>query len=180
MATRTAFTLEQLAGLPEDGMLHELDEGELIAKTKPARNHGRCQARIAYFLNGFVLPNRAGEVQTESGFVLGRDPEILRGPDVAFVRAERLIGIPDDGWPELAPDLVVEVVSPSETASQINRKVRQFLAAGSQSVWVVYPDTRSVDVFESTGQHRVMKIGGTLTTPALPGFELTVAAIFED
>jgi len=148
--------------------------------TRPVRKHGRCQARLLRKIGNFVADHNLGEVSTESGYVLARSPDVLRGPDVAFVRAERLIGIPDDGWPELAPDLVVEVVSPSETASQIHRRVRQFLAAGSQSVWVVYPDTQTVDVFESTGQHRVMEIGGTLTTPALPGFELTVAAIFED
>ena len=179
MATQVAFTLEQLARLPEDDLLHEIDEGELITMTRPVSRHGKYQARIAHFLLSFTRPNRVGQVFSESGFVLDRYPDILRGPDVAFVSAARLIGVPDDGWPELAPDLVIEIVSPSETARQIDRKVRQFLAAGSQSVWVVYPDSRSVHVFEPN-RFAVVEHTGTLTTPALPGFELPVAAIFED
>lgn len=179
MAAQVAFTLEQLARLPEDETRYEIDEGKLIALPIPVRRHGRCQARLAQLLLNFVTASCSGEVYLSTGFVLQRDPDTLRGPDVAFVSASRCFAAPDDVWPEFSPDLVIEVISPSETAREMDRKVRQYLAAGSQTVWVVYPDSRSVHVFEPN-HFAVVEQTGTLTTPVLPGFELSVAAIFED
>lgn len=121
-----------------------------------------------------------GRVITESGFVLRRNPDILRGPDVAFIRKERLTNVSESGWGEMGPDLAVEIVSPSGTARQIDRKVHQYRAAGTLAVWVVYPDTKSVHVFQPGGNARVVEIDGTLSSPeALPGFQVAVREIFE-
>lgn len=180
MATTATITLEELARMPDDGFLHEIDEGQLIVMTRPNFRHGVIQANIVGMLREHVRRNKLGRVLSESGFILGKRPEILRGPDVAFVRADRLHEVPEDGWAEMGPDLVVEIVSPSDTARQIDRKVHQYLAAGTLSVWVVYPDTKSVHVFEPGGIARVVEIDGTLTSPqALPGFEVVVREIFE-
>ncbi len=179
MATTAAFTLDQLARMPEDGLRHELDAGELLVMTRPNSKHGIYQARISRMLGNHVSENRLGEIVTESGFILSRDPEVLRGPDVAFVRTERVAALPEEGWADFAPDLVVEIVSPSDTARQIDRKIHQYLAAGTLTVWVVYPETRSVHVYAANGALQVIEFDGLLTSTALPGFELPVRDIFE-
>ncbi|MEO8100669.1 MAG: Uma2 family endonuclease [Acidobacteriota bacterium] len=180
MATTAAFTLEQLARMPEDGLRHELDAGELLVMTRPNSRHGALQAELIRILGDHVRRNKLGRIYSESGFILGRNPEILRGPDVAFVRQDRLPQVPDDGWAELGPDLVVEIVSPSDTARQIDRKVHQYLAAGTLAIWIVYPDTKSVHVFEPAGAARMVESHDLLSSPqALPGFEIRVAEIFQ-
>jgi Uma2 family endonuclease len=180
MATTAATTLEELARMPEDGLRHEIDAGELLVMTRPNSKHGIYQARIARLLGNYVYAHRLGEVLTESGFILGRRPDILRGPDIAFVRTERVASLPEEGWAEFAPDLAIEIVSPSETARQIDRKVHQFLAAGVLAMWIVYPETKSVHIFEPQGVLRVVEFEGVVSSPsALPGFELSVRGIFE-
>jgi Uma2 family endonuclease len=166
--------------MPEDGLRHEIDAGELLVMTRPNSRHGAIQINIGGILREFVKRNRLGRVYSESGFILSRNPEILRGPDVAFVRNERLHEIPETGWGELGPDLVVEIVSPSDTALQMDRKVHQYLAAGTRAIWLVYPETQSVHIFEPQGVARVIESDGFASSPgALPGFELPVREIFE-
>lgn len=180
MATTAAITLEELARMPDDGQRHEIDEGELIVMTRPNLRHGIIQVNVAGILREHVRRHGLGRVITESGFVLRRNPDTLRGPDVAFVRKERLTNVLETGWAEMGPDLAVEIVSPSDTARQIDRKVHQYLAAGTLAVWVVYPDTKSVHVFEPGGNARVVEVDGTLSSPAaLPGFHVAVSEIFE-
>jgi Uma2 family endonuclease len=181
MATQVAFTVEQLARMPENGVRHEIDRGELIEMTLPNRRHGRLQVRLAYLLAKFLNGLKLGELISESGFVLGQDPDVLRGPDLAFVRAERLAGVPDTGWIPFAPDLAIEIISPSESARDIDRKVHQYLGAGTQAVWVVYPDTQSIHVFEPGGVARIVE-GGTMleSQGALPGFAIAANTIFEE
>jgi len=180
MPATVGVSLEELARMPDDGLRHEIDEGELLAMTRPSSRHGALQIRLGRLIDEFVTRNRLGRTFSESGFILQRDPDILRGPDVAFVRAERLAEVPEDGWPEFGPDLAIEIVSPSDTARQIDRKVHQYLAAGTRAVWIVYPDTRSIHVYEPQGVARVVGLDGMISSPAaLPGLELPVQAIFE-
>ena len=180
MATTAAITLEELARMPEDGLRHELDAGELLVMTRTNSRHGALQTRMIWLIYEFVRRGGLGRVFSESGFILGRNPEILRGPDVAYVRKERLQEVPDDGWAEMGPDLVVEIVSSSDTARQMDRKVHQYLAAGTRAVWLVYPDTESVHVFEAHGVARIVERDGVLgSAVALPGFEIRVSEIFE-
>jgi Uma2 family endonuclease len=166
--------------MPEDGVRHEVDEGELLVMTRPNYRHGRVQSNLIRILGGHAHHHKLGDVVSESGFILGRNPDILRGPDVAFVRAERVPEVPDEGWAEFGPDLAIEIVSPSDTARQIDRKVHQYLAAGTRAVWIVYPDTQSVQIFEPNGVARVIEAEGLLASPhALPGFEVRAGEIFE-
>jgi Uma2 family endonuclease len=180
MAAQVAFTLEQLAQMPDDGRLHEIDQGVLIEMTRPNSRHGELQANMIGLLREYVRRHRLGKVYTESGCVLARNPDTLRGPDAAFVRNERLKDVPKDGWAPFGPDLVVEIVSPSDTARQIDRKVHQYLDAGTRAVWIVYPDTQSVWICEPGGQGRRIEGDAVLSSPnALPGFEISVKEIFE-
>lgn len=180
MATTANITLEDLARIPDDGLRHEIDAGELLAMTRPKLIHGFVQTNLAAILREFVRQNKLGRVVTEAGFILARNPDILRGPDVAFIRAQNVDRSSVNGWAEFAPDLAIEIVSPSDTARQIDRKVHQYLHAGTRAVWIVYPDTQSIHVYEPNGIARVIEVNGTVSSPtALPGFELPVRSIFE-
>jgi Uma2 family endonuclease len=105
----------------------------------------------------------------------------MRGPDVSYVRPERIpeTGVPEGFW-ALAPDLAVEIVSPSETADEVREKARDYLAAGTSQVWTIYPRTREVVVHTSDGLSRTYDEDATLSFPDfLPGFVCAVAELFE-
>jgi len=179
MATKTLMTLEEFERLPSDaGVVYELDEGELVSMTFPMPKHARVQRALLVELDAFLKRSPLGEVLLETGYLLSSDPPTLRGPDLGVVRAGRTID--PEARIEGAPDLAVEIVSPSDTASGLLRKVQQYLASGAHTVWVVYPDNGQVHVFESGGQTRVLRREDVLTEPdLLPGFSLPVAALFE-
>jgi Uma2 family endonuclease len=176
MATKTLLTAEQFEQLPDDGMRHELDEGELVSMPPPMGRHGKVQGKTFSVLLSFVSPRSLGEVFVETGFRLGRDT--VRGPDVSFIRAERAAALDLDTRFECAPDLAVEVISPSETASDIAHKVSQYLRAGAL-VWVLYPDDSTVHVFEPSKNGRILEAEDLLEAPSLlPGFSIRVSELF--
>ena len=176
MATQTLLTVEQFAALPDDGLKHELDEGELLSMPPSQLRHGRCLVKLAHLLLGFVESNSLGLVAADAGFQLSGDT--LRAPDIAFIGKERAATLDIEGRPHGAPDLAVEIVSPSDTASDLLRKVRQYLQAGARSVWVVYPEEREVHIHQAGGI-RILRDADTLSEPdLLPGFSTPVNAIF--
>jgi len=179
MASKTLMTLEEFERLSsDDGVIYELDEGELVSMTFPMPKHARIQRALLLELGAFLKQRPVGEVLLDTGYLLSADPPTLRGPDVGFVRTGRKVD--PDARIQGAPDLAVEVVSPSDTASALLRKVQQYLRSGAHTVWVVYPDNAQVHVFESGGETRVLNRDDVLTEPdLLPGFSLPLAALFE-
>jgi Uma2 family endonuclease len=176
MATKTLLTVEQFEQLPDDGTRHELDEGELIVMPSPFGQHGQIQGEMCSILRNFIRPRSLGLIFVETGFRLSHDT--VRGPDVSFIRAERASGLDLKKRFECAPDLAIEIISPSETATEIAHKVRQYLQAGS-AVWVVYPDDRTVHVFETSKNARVLEADDLLEAPALlSGFSIRVSELF--
>ncbi len=162
----------------------DLVEGELVIMPKPGGQHGVVTFEVGRQIGNHVKANRLGWVTAaETGYILERNPDgrdTVRGLDVGFVRMERA----PDGLPvglvPFAPDMTVEVISPTNEAADMNKKVLQLLAAGTQLVWVIYPETRTVMVHQPD---RVAMLGadGTLDGgDVLPGFSLPVAALFED
>src|SRR4051812_3778014 len=117
------MTAEELYALPDDGKKYELVNGQLRVSEPPGASHGYLQMRLGSRLEQFVSAQRLGVVLAESGVVLRRGPDTVRGPDIWFVARERIVnGLPDvylDG----APDLAVEVVSPSDSAFEVAEKV---------------------------------------------------------
>lgn len=184
MATRqmtTLMTAEDLLALPDDDKQYELVEGELIEMSPSSRHHSRDGQRIATRLGVFVEDHDLGEVHgADGGFILSRDPDTVRSPDVAFVRKERLVELDDEGFLPLAPDLSVEVVSPSNTINEMSRKVQEYLSAGTSIVWVVEPLRRQVAVHTREPIVRIYRDGDTLDGgDVLPGFTLSVTYIFD-
>jgi len=183
MATRESgagrrITLEEFRRLPESShFLHEVSGGLLVREPRPGRTHGTAVMLLGRQLTDFALEH-GGIVTTETGFVLGEEPLILRGPDLAYVRSDPAPYGERDGYIAGAPDLAVEVVSPTNTAADIQEKVLQYLEAGCAEVWVVHPKTRSVVTHPATGEGRILWEADTLTSPVLPGLEIPVREVF--
>lgn len=113
------------------------------------------------------------------GFVLRRDPDRVRSPDVWFLSHERLKEVTREGFYEGAPDLAVEVVSPGEEAEGVLAKVLDYLEAGAKAVWLVYPELKAVEVYGRGGEGRLLRAHEVLEGgEALPGFRLPLEALF--
>ena len=177
------LTAEDLYDLPDDGRhRYELVDGRLVVSEPPGMTHGGITVNFAMLLGTFVRQHRLGRVYGEAGYVLRRGPDTVRGPDVSFVRADRL---PPRGrahrFYEGAADLVVEIVSPGDRAGELARKVAGYLAAGTALVWVVYPEIRTVVAHRPDGTARVHGEDDTLHGgDVLPGFAVRVAELFPE
>ena len=179
MVATGLMTIEELEQLPDDGYRYTLIRGVLYRMPPPKPCHGRITTTVAGYLRSFVAEHRLGIVSSNSGFVLARDPDVLLGPDVAFVRADRLP--PDeDRYPDLAPDLAVEILSPSNTGPDVEDKIREYLAAGVPLIWLVDPRRRTVRVRAADGTDHLLTEADELDGgDVLPGFRLPVARLFE-
>jgi Uma2 family endonuclease len=144
--------------------------------------HGRIAARIAGRLFAFVEANRLGVTYAaETGFMLRRAPDTVRAPDAAFVSSARLATIlaPSQGYLQGAPDLAVEVMSPSDRSAKVSEKIEEWLAAGCRAVVVLDPATRSAAIHRSGGGLERLDPGAALTLPdVLPGWSVSLGDIF--
>ena len=176
------ITAEEFAQMPAppDGSRQELVRGAIETMGRPGFRHGKINFRIAKILDKHVEPNRLGHVVPETGVVTERGPDTVRGPDVAFWSAEK---VPLDqepaGYPDAVADLCVEVLSPRQDRKKIFEKVREYLWAGVRLVWVVDPEDRTVTVYRSPEEGRLLHEGATLSgEDVLPGFSVSVAEFF--
>ncbi|HLZ71046.1 MAG TPA: Uma2 family endonuclease [Dehalococcoidia bacterium] len=173
------FTVEDVEHLACEGEEYELIRGELIAVSLRGRLHGRVAGATFMPLYLHVIQNDAGEVYQGVGFILHRDPDVLLGPDVSFVRAERLRDAGEDGFLPLVPDLAVEVISPTERRAKIERKIAEYRAAGVPLLLILRPRQRTVTVYEPDRPPRTLREDDTLDGGSvLPGFTLPVREIF--
>lgn len=157
MASAAAVEVEQrtaddLLALPDDGRRHELVEGVLRTTTPAGARHGRTAARLLLRVGAHAETHDLGVVlAAETGLVLSREPDTVRAPDLAFVRAEHAAALETPGFAALAPDLVAEVVSPGDRASEVTSKALAWTDAGVLVVWVVDPQSRVVTVHDGAG-----------------------------
>jgi len=162
----------------EETTCYELDEGELIETPSPTIEHNEIRYRIHRGLRDFSRVQHLGYVTGETDFLLG--PDTVRRPDVAFMTTAHLQRIdvkrsPVDG----APALAVEVISPSNFAQDTIKKIHQYLAAGSELVWIFYPPLKMIAVHDHSGSHELTQ--RFLEAEKLfPGFKLSLAGIFDD
>ena len=173
MAVATKLTWEEFEKLPDDGWHHELLEGEHIALAPPRFDHSEIADRILTLLRR----QTERKAYMEAGYRLGADSWVQ--PDVSIPSLAQLAGPRPGGYLQGAPDLAVEVVSPSETATILHRKIGRLLSAGAAEVWVIYPEAREVQVFRGSVSE-TRHAGDIITTPVLPDWQANVAAFFED
>ena len=180
MSTKTLISVAEFDRLVEpDELRYELDEGELIEMTRPRVGHNRVVMRMTQIFLQYLLKHPVGELFTPDNlFVLG--PATKRAPDLSFILADRASKIDPSKDVQGAPDLAIEVLSPSDKAAAMRRKVKQYFAAGARTVWLVYPASREVEVWESAaGPGRVLGANDMLEArDLLPGFSCRVNSLF--
>jgi len=158
----------------------ELVRGEVIEYMSPGGLQGGFSLGIGALLRTFAR-STGGYAGVEAGFLLERNPDVVRLPDVSFVCAEHIpdTGIPETFWPQ-APDVAVEVISPSELAEDIQNKVTLYLQAGTEQVWTVYPRGRIVVIHTADNLARTLHSTDTLRGfGVLEGFQTPISAFFE-
>ncbi len=175
------MTAEDLFWLSNDGKRRELVKGELREMPPASGRHGIYGGRLQVYLGHHVLTQKLGEVfLAETGFTIARAPDTVRGPDIAFVSQNRLPDPLPDGYLPLAPDLAVEVVSPNDTKREVMDKIGEWLDAGVRLVWVVEFRKRTITVYRSRQQVRVLTEGDMLEGgDVVPGFSLPVRVVFD-
>ena len=179
---RLLVTAEELFQLPNDGYKYELVEGKLISMAPTGGKHGKVTARLTWLLAEYVEAHDLGVIcGAETGFILQRTPDRVRAPDVSFVAKARIpaTGEPETYWP-FAPDLAVEVVSPSDRFADIEAKGGEYFQAGTQLVWVIDPGSRSIFVYRSAQGVRTLGEAEELSGEnVLPGFACWVSRCFD-
>ena len=178
------WTAADLLALVDDEHRYELVRGDLIMMSPASPVQGRYATRLAHALYDYVDAHDLGEVYTaEPGFALQSEPEeTVRAPDVAFVREERIPPPAEESgfWP-IAPDLAVEIISPSETADAVQDKVQDYLAAGVRLIWLVYPKTKTVVAYQSATQIRQLGLEENLEGgDVIPGFRYALKDLFRE
>lgn len=176
------MSLDEYYAYHPDDRRYELQAGFVLAEPHPGVEHGRVCTRLASLLDGFVRPRSLGFVFTgETGYLLSHEPPTVLIPDVGFVSFERgrahlRSSSPFPG----APDLAVEVLSPSNRPAEMHGKVADYLAAGCRLVWVVDPKRETVAAYRTLLSPVLLGPGDPLEGgDVLPGFSVLVKELFE-
>ena len=177
--TERQLTGEEVLALGDIGP-YELVEGRLVRMSPTKHRHGKYEVRIAKILSSFVDDRQLGEVQGgEVGIYTHRNPDTVRAADVLFISKERLAKANPDSFLDVAPELVVEIVSPDDRWSDIRQKLREYFSVGVLLVLVVEPEERVITAYRSPAEAREFTVGDTLTLEdILPGFSVPEADVF--
>ncbi len=182
-AAQKLITAEEFRKMPDpsNGSSLELVRGELVTMPPAGFEHGDIQLGIGSLLRGFVRPRKLGRVVVESGLITERNPDTVRGPDISFWSAKRLpLRKRPRGYPTVAADLCVEILSPGDRWKVIRAKLEEYFGRGVRMVWVVNPADRTVTVYRSPSKGTVLHEDETLGgEDVLPGFSCSVAELFE-
>jgi Uma2 family endonuclease len=174
MATKTLMTVEEFAQMnPPETEDYELVEGELIPLPSATPTHGLICENVSVLIGVYLRGNRIGRMLGEVDCRVAEDT--IRRPDRSILLSARLEQIDPRKVPiPFAPDIAVEVLSPSEIAMDVNRKIREYLAAGSTEVWILDYDNGEVFVHTKAGI-RLLAGNDALESPLLPGFAVPVS-----
>jgi Uma2 family endonuclease len=166
---------------PENQGRHfELVRGEVVEMSRPGELHGVVCGNVAWVLGNYVRQRGRGRVlPNDSGVILERDPDTVRGPDVAFFDDVRPYDQLNPKWCEGAPVLAVEVLSPNDRIGKVTQRINEFLRAGTRLVWLLDPDARDVTVYRPGQNPQVFETNQELTgEDVLPDFRCLVADFF--
>lgn len=178
------LTYEDYLALPEIEGRYDIIDGELILMSPaPTSLHQRVLLQLTLRLGPFVLERQLGEIYfAPLDIVIRRRPLRTRQPDLMFIRAERVDAIVKD-MIEGAPDLVVEILSPGNTRTQIEKKLKDYASIGVSECWIVSPEARTIEVLRLTKKgwkrQAIYGLGDKLTSSLLPGFSLNVSESFD-
>lgn len=173
-------TAEELLQEPLNQFHYELVKGELREMPAAGAGHGSTGMKLVAPLGVYVEDNELGQVfMAETGFVIARNPYTVLAPDCAFVRRARVPPSWGKGFFEGPPDLAIEVISPDELPAAANRKAEEWLAGGTLEVWVLHLRNRTVVVYSSGNDKKVLRMGDEIDGgTVVPGFRFPVARIF--
>ncbi len=176
------WTEAELERLPEDGYIHEVVDGQLVMSPKNNYQHGDICAQLLVALRSFAQKHKLGAVwDSSTGFWMHNHN--CRAPDVSFVAKARLKGLKRTSsqfFPG-APDLTIEVLAPSNTASEVTERLEDFFSSGTRLAWVIHPEEQFVEVCHSPTERRIVGGGGFLDGESLlPGFQFPIADLFQE
>ena len=172
-------TGEQLAQLGNMGRT-DLVKGVIIHMSPTGYSHGRIEGNLGAILRAFVSQHKLGEVLVgEVGIYTARHPDTVRGADIAYISNERMAQVQSSSYLDVAPELVVEILSPDDRWGELMDKLSEYLAVGVQVVWVADPKTQSVYVYHSLNKVQHFSVEDALPGgEVLPGFGVPVAELF--
>lgn len=175
----TPVTAEQLLHVSIPGKRVELVRGVLVVREPAGLPHGRITLNLARRLADHVETNHLGQIYVgDTGFTLARGPDTVRAPDIAFIRQERIPTPEPAGFPDMSPDLAVEVLSPGDRPGEVLRKIADWLNAGMMLVWVIDPERRLARIYQLDGTEAVISAGAALRgEEVLPGFVCPLGVI---
>jgi len=148
LAEPKLITGDELLAMSDMGPC-ELIDGRIISLTPPGSEHGVIEAILTWFLQNFVIPRKLGWVLSgEAGIYIRRHPDRVRGMDIAFISYQRQPILPK-GYLTIAPELIIEIVSPSDRWRDVEDKIEEYFAIGVTRVWVVDPESQTVRIYQS-------------------------------
>jgi Uma2 family endonuclease len=179
----TVSDFEAFLRLPENAAKRfELHDGAICEMSPSSELPTLLVSELISYLRPFVRERGLGLVTApDGGFAL--TPRDVLSPDVAFIRAERLSGIRRRGFFQIAPDLAIEVVSPSDSIPAVQRKAARYLALGVREVWIIYPDDQTADIYRAGNAPNRLEVqqiasDGALESDLLPEFRLPLPQLF--
>jgi Uma2 family endonuclease len=180
--TTRLVTAEELERMPDDPVNRfELVEGRLVRMSPVSFDHGRIVVRLLFLLHGHLQHNPVGVVVADVGVKLASNPDTVRGPDISFLRSDRLPSRGTRGFLKDPPDAVFEVLSPGDRPSEIRRKTAEYLEKGVPMVVVIDPERSTVTLSRPTAPPTTLRAGHDLLdlNDVIPGFHCHVREIFE-
>ena len=175
------MTAADLLGLGDAGNSMELVRGRLVILEPPSTYHGRVQGILHVLVGSYVRAHGLGAVfGQDTGFKIASDPDTVRAPDLAFVDRTRVAQIARHGYAALAPDLVAEILSPSDRPGEVLAKAGEWLEAGVRLVWLIDPDREAATVYRADGSVMTASSDADVDGGAvLPGFSFRLSELFE-
>ena len=172
------LSIEEFSRLPRGSEQHEISAGELITMPPPKLLHTLVASVVLEVLQSYLRQQHSARAIPGAEYVLSRDPLTIRQPDVSVLSKARIQSADPESYFDRSPELAIEVVSPSDTAQDLQLKVDQYLQSGARQVWILYPKTKRVHVFHG-GDASILNESQTLEGgDLLPGFSVKVADLF--
>jgi Uma2 family endonuclease len=158
----------------------DLVRGEIVERMPTGHRHGDVEVNLGFFLKNYLRAHKLGKVfGGETGVYTGRGPDTVRGVDLAYMSRERFAQVKSSSYLDVAPELIVEIMSPNDAWSDVHEKLAEYFAIDVKVVWVVDPKLKQVHSYQALDQIHIFKADDTLTCEELlPGLGILLAELF--